>query len=331
MSRRRFLVTVGALAAAPLARGQKPGRRGVLGVLNPNPKPSRQFIANNPFSNRLRELGWVEGETLAIERAYGEGHEDRLPSLAEGLARRSVDVIWAVGPEAAVAAARATKLIPIVFWGVPRPEAYELVDSMSRPGRNATGIAWFDGPGVDTKRVEILRDFAPRAKRLAHLSVRTAGYTVSGRLLEQQFLPPAAETHGFELRQFSVGAAADLETAFGAMLEWKPDAMMSAATTITFRERRRIVGFAGQNRLPAAYANRAFVDVGGLVSYGAVDGPPLVRCAEYVDRILRGERPADLPVDTPRDVELVINLKTARALGVEVPQPLLLRADKVVQ
>ena len=331
-ARRRLILAAAALAAAPIVRGQR--RLPVLGILSPHHLPPPTFLANNPFSNRLRALGWSEAQTLTIERAYGEGREDALPSLAEALVRKRVDVIWAVGPEAAVAAARATKSIPVVFWGVALPVEQELVDSLARPGRNVTGVSWYQGPGVDMKRLEALREIASEAKRLAHLHVPTAAATVSGQPHRSPAIAPFAEAAGamgFLIRRFDVTTVSELRAAFGDIVAWNPDALTSAATTLTFRERGSIVDFANRNRLPAGYGNRVFAEAGGLMSYGAADGLSFPRCAEYVDMILRGATAAELPVEIPRDYELVLNLKTAKALGFTVSQPLLLRADRVIE
>jgi len=331
MSRRRFLLASSALVAASLARAQHRDRLPVLGVLNPSHLLPPEQLANNPFINRLRALGWIEGQTLSIERAYGEGREDALPALAETLVRKRVDVIFAMGPEAAVAAARATRSIPIVFWGVNFPVERGLVASLAHPGHNSTGAAWYADPSVDTKRVQILREAAPNATRLANLAVSTAGFRVDGGRLDVDIFGPAAKAHGFELRRFVVDTPSDLEAAFDGMIAWKTQALVAAATMLTVRERRRIVEFANRHRLMACYGNRVFAEAGGLMSYGATEGPPFPRCAEYVDQILRGANPADLPVDIPRDYELVINLATAKAIGLTIPESLLLRADRVVQ
>jgi putative ABC transport system substrate-binding protein len=331
IERRRFLLAAGALAAAPLARAQDRDRLPVLGVLSAQPRPDPKVIADNPFTNRLRELGWIEGRTLAIERAYGQGREDALPALAEGLVRKRVDVIWAIGPEAALAAARATKSIPIVFWGVSFPVERGLVESLARPGRNATGVAWFAGASVDAKRVQVLREMTPQARRLAWLRAWTVGFKVDGTRLDLDVFDSAAKEHDFELRRFTVTSASDFEGAFKDMLAWKAEAMVAAATTLTVREMPRIVDFANRNRLPASYGSGMFTEAGGLMSYGSKGLPPFSRCAEQVDLILRGANPADLPVDIPRDYELVINLRTAKAIGLTIPQSLLLRADRVIQ
>jgi putative ABC transport system substrate-binding protein len=330
--RRRFLIAAGAMAAAPLARPQDRRRLPVLGILSSQHRPPASFISNNPFSNRLRALGWIEGQTLAIERAYGEGREERLPGLAEELARKRVDVIWAIGPEAAVAAARATRSIPVVFWGVPFPVEQGLVDTIASPGRNVTGVAWYAGPGVDTKRLEALREIAPHAKRLAYLNVPTAGATVSGdKLVVALVFRHAAALLGFEIHDFPVATAADLQPAFDAILAWGAQALVVSGTIMTLRERHRIVAFANRHRLPSCFTGREFSDAGGLVSYAIVSAPTLERCAEQIDQILRGARPAELPVDIPQHYELILNLKTANALGLTIPQSLLLRADRVIE
>jgi len=332
IGRRRFLVAAGALAAAPLARAQSGKRLPTLGILSFQNRRTRKFIADNPFSNRLRALGWFEGRTLAIERAYTEGRDDLLPAAAARLVGARVDVIWAIGPEAAIAAARATKTVPIVFWGVPFPVEQGLIDSFARPGRNVTGVAWYAGPGVDAKQLEILREIAPHAKRLAYLVVPRAGASVGGGKVAY---PPdfgsAAASLGFDMREYPIATGADLEPAFAAILAWKAQALVVAGTILTVRERKRIVDFANRNRLPSAFRGREFTDVGGLAAYSSVTAPALERCAELIDRILRGARPADLPVDIPRDYELTLNLKTAKTLGLEIPQPLLLRANRVIE
>jgi ABC-type uncharacterized transport system substrate-binding protein len=331
IGRRQFLVAAGTLAAAPLAHGQQRAKRPVLGVLSPHRRPSPKFIADNPFSNRLRALGWIEGRTLDIERTYGEGREDLLPALAATLVRRRVDVIWANGPEAAVAATRATQSIPIVFWGVALPVEQGLVQSLARPGGNVTGVAWYAGPGVDDKRLEALRDVAPTVRRLARITVPSALATVSGDEIK---VPPygslAAAALGFEERRFPVLTPADFEPAFGEIVKWGAEALDAWGTTLTVRESPRIVGFANRQRLPSSYTLRLFAEAGGLIAYAIEFAPTLVRSAEVLDRILRGANPAEIPVDVPRDYELTINLKTARALGLVIPQDVLLRAARII-
>jgi putative ABC transport system substrate-binding protein len=260
MKRRDLLFASAALAAAPLAaRAQK--RLPVLGILTPFPRSKPEEIARNPLIVRLRELGWVEGKTLLIERAYGEGSEERLPELAATLVARRVDVIWAFGPEGAVAAARATRTIPIVFWGVPAPVEQGLVESFARPGRNVTGISFAAGPGVEAKRLELLREIAPAATRLAAISVPTAMRTVAGG---SAILPPvsapAASKLGFEFRSFPIEKQEDFEPAFAAILAWGANALSVSASGLFGRNRQRIAEFANRNRLPSAFTLPDYVE-----------------------------------------------------------------------
>ena len=279
---------------------------------------------------RLRELGWVDGKTCRYVDAYGEGSEAHLDELASTLVREQVDVIYALGPEAAIAAARKSRTIPIVFWGVPYPVEQGLVESFPRPHGNATGVAWND-PGVDAKRVEILREIAPSARRLASIIVPAAVRTVSGRRIEVTTDVLAARALGFEVREFPVSSSGDFAQAFDAILAWEAQALTAWGHSLTYRERRRIVDFANRSRLPSSFTVRQFAEAGGLVSYAIVMAPTFVRIAEYVDQVLRGAQPGELPVSIPREYELAINVKTARALGLRVPKPLLLRADRVIE
>ena len=333
IERRKFLAAAAALAAAPLAIAQRRAASPVLAILSPNPHPTPQFIADNPFSNRLRSLGWVEGRTLTVERFYAGGREDRLAGLAEDLVRRNPDVIWAVGPEAALAAARATKSIPIVFWGVSYPVEQGLVESLSRPGRNVTGIAFIPTAELHKKRLEILREVAPSAKRAAELAVTTATRDVAGRQtpVRRDAVHAAATQLGIDVREFGVATQEELLAALPAMLEWRADALIMGAAFLAVRERHRIGAFVVANRLPSVHGSCDFVEAGGLVSYGPVVPRMFERAAEYVDQVLRGANVAELAAELPSDFEVCVNLKTAAAIGITVPQPLLLRARKVFE
>lgn len=332
--RRHFLIAACAALAAPqIARPQVPIKLPVVGFLSPHPKPSPEALAQpNPLRTRLNELGWLDGKTALFERAFGEGREDRLPELAAALVAKKVDVIWALGPEAAVAAARATTTIPIVFWGVGFPIEQGLIDSYARPGRNVTGVAWFASPEVDGKRVELLREIAPAATRLASIFVPTAVSTVDGRTTKNQpFAARAAQQLGFDFRVFPVEKPADFEPAFAAILAWGAQALIVSGTTLTVRTRDRLTEFALRNRLPSVFTLREFVEAGGLVSYAIDAGPTMAQTANYIDRILRGAKPGELPVELPSRYETAVNLKTARALGLTIPQSVLLRADRVFE
>ena len=334
VGRRRFLAASGALIAAPvIARAQPAKELPVLGWLSPSRRPSPQEIANFPTTKRLAQRGWIEGKTLRIERAYGEGSQARLPELAARLVSSGVDVIGTFGPEAAVAAARATTTIPIVFWGVAWPVEIGLIDSFARPGRNVTGVAWQAGPEVNGKRIELLREMVPQARRLAILSVPTALATVAGGRIEHPWgeLEAQARSLEFEAQTFPVSEPADIDPAFAAIERWNPDAFYVPGTALTYRERHRIAAFALRRRLPSVYTLSAFADAGGMIAYAIDIAPTWFRIGDYLDRILRGANPAELPVELPTRYLLVVNVKTVKALGLDIPQSILLRADRVIE
>jgi putative tryptophan/tyrosine transport system substrate-binding protein len=329
-TRRRFVLGAAALAAAPLARAQ--ARLPRLALLYPNPfitsaGDSRVFMAR-----WLEQLGWVTGRDLEVEHYSGKGREDRLPALADEIVRWSADVIWVAGPEAALAAARATQTIPIAFYGVAFPVEHELVETLARPGRNVTGLTSLAGTEV-AKSLEILREVAPAARRIGWIRVRTVMRTVSGRefRLGETLVDTGAEKLGFEIERHRVSTAEDLENAFAAIRRSKPDAFGCDFTAMTYRERHRIVDFANFHRLPSVFGALPFIGAGGLLSYAASRGWMARHSFTFVDRILRGARPQDLPVERPTQFELSVNLKSAKMLGLSVPQSLLLRADRVFE
>lgn len=330
--RRRFLAASAALTAAPFVRGQ-PAKVPTLGILTPHPRPrDLDWGPNNPVTGPLIKRGWVIGQTLLIERPDAGGREELLPNLAAELVAKKVDVIWALGPEAAIAAARATSRIPIVFWGVAFPIEQGLIDSFAQPGRNATGVAWYASPAVDGKRLELLKAIAPKPKRLAHLAVPSAARTVKGDQVKvTSSTVEAAKALGYELERFLVEKAEDFDGAFKAILDWGAQSLTVAGTTVTVRAMKRIVEFANGNRLPSAYTFRDFVEAGGLVSYAIDWRPTFTRSMDYVDRILRGAKPAEMAVDLPTEYQTAVNLKTAKLLGLTVPQSILLRADRIIE
>ena len=285
------------------------------------------------FAIKLGELGWTEGKNLAVELAYDDGHYDRLPALAAAMVRKDVDLICAFGPEAAIDAARATKSIPIVFWGVTFPVEQGLVDSYARPGRNVTGVAWNAGASMFAKLLEIVRQLSPGASRVAYFSYPTALRTVAGGQTDalDREMALAARYLGMQARSYPVSKREDIEDAFKDMLAFRAQALIAATTWLSFLERRRILDFVAHNRLIGLHDTGQFVDAGGLISYGP-DNPLLrERVAVYADRILRGARPGEVPVEQPTKFELVINLKTAKALGLTIPPSLLVRADRVIE
>ncbi|HUN68002.1 MAG TPA: ABC transporter substrate-binding protein [Burkholderiales bacterium] len=324
---------MGSALAAPLARAQGTTNLPILGVLNPHPRETPEQAARSPIFARLKQLGWVRGETIQIERPDGEGREDRLPAMAEELVRKRVNVIWAIGPEAAVAAARATQTIPIVFWGVAYPIEQGLVDSYARPGRNVTGVAFSTGPELAGKVLEYLKQISPSAKRLAQITTPSASTDVKGNRYvgAMPTIEAAARKLGMEHRAYDIARVEDLDRVFAAILASRAQALYVPGTTLTFRERQRFVDFAIGNRLASAFNQREFVESGGLFSYGIDTPATVLQTVTYVDRVLRGAKPADLPVEMPSKYELVINVKTAKALGISVPQSVLLRADRVIE
>ncbi len=335
MHRRAFVGLAGVALAALVARtasAQKPGKAATLGILLPSPIPNSETLATRSWMIKLKELGWIDGQTLNLQWASAAGREERLPELAADLTRKRPDIIWAIGPEAAVAAARATKTIPVVFWGAGFPVETGLVDSVARPGRNITGVAYFTAAEY-TKQLEFLHHVVPSAKRVGWISVATTIQTVSGGEYTEVYahLDAAARKLGIELRRSIVRRQEDFDAAFARMLEARVQGFGAAATTLTWREAARLIEFANRNRLPSAFGSKEFVEAGGLVSYGPDVWATAAQCIVYVDRILRGARPADLPVELPSKQELAVNLKTARALGITVPQSVLLRADRVIE
>jgi len=327
------VVLIFSLTLVPLvANAEQTGRVPVLGVLSPYSAPPPERLHQNPVATKLRELGWIEGRNLIVERAFAEGHEDRLPDLAAMLAGRRVDVIWTLGPSSAVAAARATKTIPIVFWGVGFPVELGLISGLARPGGNVTGVAFSPGVEIIGKQLEFLKEISAGVKRLAWIDDPESRRTVSGGLRQgNTVLEDAAHILRFELRRYPVQKPDDLDAVFAAAVVWRAQALGAQVSPLLLRERKRIVEFANRHRLPTAFGIKDFVDVGGLLSYAPDTPTTMAQSAVYVDRILRGSQPADLPVQQPTKFELVINLKTAKALGLAIPQSVLVRADEIIQ
>jgi putative ABC transport system substrate-binding protein len=256
-----------------------------------------------------------------------------MAELAVDVVRRNPDVIWAVGPDAALAAARVTTSIPIVFWGVSYPVEQGLVESLSRPGRNVTGIAFTTSADLHKKRLEILREVSPGARRVAELAVTTATRDVAGRQtpMRREAVRAAATKLGFDVREFGVATQEDVLAALPAILEWRADALIMGAHFLTWRERHRIGAFVPTNRLLSVHGSCDFVRAGGLISYGPFTPRTFERAAEYVDKVLRGANVAELAAELPSDFETCVNLRTAAATGVTIPQPLLLRARKIFE
>jgi putative ABC transport system substrate-binding protein len=310
------------LALAPLVAGaQQPGKVARVGVLGTTPSPLFEG-----FIDGLRQLGWVEGQNLTIERRFSEGRVERFPAFAAELVRLNVDVIVTSATPATLAAKNATTTIPVVMAAVGDPVGAGLVGSLARPGGNITGLSLLN-PAASVKRVELLKEILPGVTRLGVLGNRTNPWTT----LMVREVEVAARALGMQLQRVEVERSTDFEAAFGAAPRGRAAALLVLEDPLLYAYRSTIVGLAAKNRLPAAYGVREFVDAGGLMSYGASLPDLGRRAATYVDKILKGAKPADLPVEQPTRFELVINLKTAKALGLTIPQSLLVRADEIIQ
>ena len=333
MKRREFITMLGGAAAAwPLAaRAQQVEKVPRIGCLSPGRSelPDPTFNMLNAFLQGLQELGYTEGQNLAIDRQYADGNSDRLRELAAELVRRKPDIIVAFSTTAARPAKQATGIIPIVAVAMADPVADELVASLARPGGNVTGTT-FLGPELVAKRLQLLREIVPGLSRVAALWHPNAysEHTMAGVLNEIEI---AARTLGLHLQLVPAVGPDDFVSAFAAMAREHADALIVMPSPMLFGEYRRIVSSAANSRLPAMGAAREFVDLGGLMSYGA-NLPDLARqTATYVDKILKGAKPAELPVEQPNKFELVINQKTARELGLTISREFLLIADDVVE
>ncbi len=328
MKRREFITLVGGAAAAwPLAaRAQPKGKLPLIGVLNPGSTDTPGAVG---FYQGLRELGYAEGSNLAIERRYGEWNTERFREVADDLVRLKVDVIVVMSTTPARAAKQATSIVPIVVAGMADPVGDELVVSLARPGGNITGTT-FLGPELIAKRFGLLKDAISGLSRVAALWHPTAygKRTAEGVLRETE---TAAQSLGLQLQLVPALVPGDLDGAFVAMTQERADAVIQLPSPMLYGEHKRIVELAAKSRLPAMYAAREFVEDGGLMSYGASLPDLFRRAATYVDKILKGANPADLPVEQPTKLELVFNLKTAKELGLAIPRELLLLADEVIE
>jgi ABC-type uncharacterized transport system substrate-binding protein len=329
MDRRVFLAGTGAvLLAAPLAaEGQQAAKIARIGLLTLNVAPNPHL--REAFRQGLRDLAYVEGRDVVIEYRDAEGKPERLPALAAELVALKVDVIVAPGAPQALAAKQATSTLPIVFTAVADPVTDGLVTSLARPGGNVTGLSSL-APELAGKRLELLKQAVPGLTRVAVLWQPGAfGDRTDKDLLKRTDV--AARALGVRLQVVEARGPADFDRAFSDMTRARAGALTVLPSTMFSNERRRFVDLAAKHRLPAVYQWREFVDAGGLMSYG----PNLVdlfrRAASYVDKILKGAKPADLPVDQPTKFELMINLKTAKALGLTIRPSVLARADEVIE
>ena len=323
IGRRRF---IGALAGGVLASpfgtlAQQPAKVFRIGVLgNENTPPWEGFRRG------MRELGYIDGRNVAIDWRWSEGKTDRFPALAAEVVQSKVDVIVVSGTQAARAAKQATSTIPIVMTVSAYPDKIGLVESLARPGGNLTGLSNL-GPELMGKQFELLKEIDAKISRLAVLW-NPQSPVEKLVLAEMRATGPRA---GLEMQSIEVRTPEDAAAGFAAVTASRADALFALGNPINFKIRELIADFALKNRLPSLFQERLFVEAGGLVSYAPSFFDLFVRAAGYVDKILKGAKPADLPVEQPTKFELTINLKTAKALGITITQPLLLRADKLIQ
>jgi putative tryptophan/tyrosine transport system substrate-binding protein len=318
---------LGGLFSPVAAEAQQAAKVARIGYLAINLAASPH--QHEAFRQGLRDLGYVEGRNLVIEYRDAEGKFERLPALAAELVALKVDVILAVSTLAALAAKQATRTIPIVFGGAGDPVASGLVTSLARPGGNVTGLSIL-APELVGKCLEQLKQAVPGVSRVAVLWHPGA----MGEHMDKDMLKEAdvaARALGVRLQFVEARGPADFDRAFSDMTRARAGALTVLASPMFISERRRLVDLAAKNRLPAVYPWREGVDAGGLMSYGANLADLFRRAATYVDKILKGAKPADLPVEQPTKFELVINLKAAKTLGLTIPQSLLGRADQVIQ
>jgi putative ABC transport system substrate-binding protein len=324
MRRRDFMMFLaGAMAAWPLAARAQQKARPVIGVLSPG-SPSAFSAGMGAFRQGLSEAGYVEGQNVAIESRWTEGHYDRLPALAADLVGRKVDLIMANSPPAALAAKSATSTIPIVFRGGNDPIGDGLVASLARPGSNLTGVSLADD--VTAKRLELLSELVPRARVIALLVNPSINRAERVRDVQE-----AARTKGVQLHVLKAASESEIDTAFAALVQLRAGALVVAADPFLSSRREQLVTLASRHAVPSSYAWRVFAAAGGLISYGPSLTSAFRLVGAYVGKVLKGAKPADLPVQQSTTFELVINLKTAKALGLTVPLSMLLRADEVIE
>ena len=313
------------VAVAVKAEAQQPKKVPRIGWLSANsPSSGRESVEG--FRQGLRELGYVEEQTIAIEYRYAEGKYDRLPDLAAELVRLKADVIVAGGSPAVMAAKGATTTIPIVITGSTDPVATGVVASFARPGGNITGVTIMNAE-LAGKRLELLKETSPKVSRVAVLWDSTN----PGAAVVFKQTKAASQGLHLQLQSLEVKSVNDLESAFKTATGSGANALVLLAVTLINEHLKQVAEFAIKNRLLSIYDRSSFVEAGGLMSYGTNTSDTSRRAATYVDKILKGAKPADLPVEQPTKFEFVINLKTAKALGLTIPQSVLYRADKVIK
>jgi putative tryptophan/tyrosine transport system substrate-binding protein len=322
--RREFITLLGGAAVWPLAAQaqQRSPRIGFMG----NSTAVLEANLVRPFRERLRELGYEEGRNIVIDYRWADGDYERFPTLVAELLAARVEVIVTAGTPAALAVKRATSTVPLVMVAVGDPVGTGLVPSLARPSGNLTGLSSI-APDLEGKRLQLLREVVPKLSYVGvFFNPANLFHTVS-----MQQARAAAEALGIRLAPLSVRASQELDGAFATILKEKPDAILVLADRVYLHERKRMMDFAARHRLPSVNAHREMVEAGGLMVYGPSYEEMHRRAADYVDKILKGAKPGDLPIEQPAKFTLVINLTTAKALGLDVPATLLARADEVIE
>lgn len=327
-NRRKLLVALGAGAlAAPLASFAQlqPGKVARIGFLG---NSTAAFEANliGPFRQGLRDLGYVEGRNILIEYRWAEGEYERFPALIAELIALKVDVIVTAGTPATLAVKKATTSVPLVMVAVGDPVGTGIVASLARPGGNITGLTSIS-PELEGKRLELLKEVTPKLSHVAILWNPINAFHV----IEMKEAQSAAAALQMKVLPLAARTPEELDGAFAAISRERPGALLVLADRMFLHHRTRIMDFAAQHRLPGVYAHRELVEAGGLMSFGPSYAGMHMRAATYVDKILKGTSPADLPIEQPTKFVLVINLKTAKAFGIKIPNSVLLRADEVIQ
>ncbi|HUQ73648.1 MAG TPA: ABC transporter substrate-binding protein [Burkholderiales bacterium] len=330
MTVRRILLlafAAGTLGLALSAAAQRPGKIPVIGYLSPVVPQNNSDARFEAFRQGLRDFGYVEGKNIRLEVRWGEGNLERMPALAAELIALKVDLLVASSSPSYLAAHKATRTIPIVMPVCSDPVGDGIVASLAHPGGNITGLSLM-APELGAKRLQFLRQVLPRPSRNVGVMWNPAYTGMSARFREAQAAAPAV---GMDLRSMEVRNLREMEMLFDVVSREPPDGLLLLADPLTMSLRARVVEFAREKRLPAIYETREFVDAGGLMSYGPNVNSQHRRAAYYVDRILKGAKPGDLPIEQPTKIELVVNLKTARALGIVIPASILASADALIE
>jgi putative ABC transport system substrate-binding protein len=299
----------------------------LIGYLTPIVPQNNTDFRLEAFRQGMRELGYVEGKDYRLEVRWGEGKLERMPGLAAELVRLKVDVLVAPSSPSILAAKQATRTIPIVMPVSSDPVGDGLVASLARPGGNITGLSQM-APELGAKRLQLLHDVLPKPSHSLAVVWNPSYKGMAARFNEAKVAGPSI---GMDVRSLEIRDSREMEAAFDAVTRDPPAGLLFLTDPLTFSMRARIVEFAREKNLPAIYESREFVDAGGLMSYGPNISAMFRRSAYYVDRILKGAKPADLPIEQPSKIELLVNLSTARALGITIPQAILLNADQVIR